>query len=156
MVDSRKRATLRIYLVAAISLISSMNLIASDDMNAVSAENEFEKLYVEMYRAMISKDITKLNQILDDSLKLIHITGMVQDKTEFLNSIANGTLNYFSCEETKIKINHSNKDVRLTGKSKVEAAVFGGSKHQWKLCLCLYIRKENNIPKVYRIEASTY
>ena len=88
-----------------------------------------------MYRAMIEKDVATLNTLLDDSFVLVHMTGMRQNKQAFIHAVKNGTLNYFSedLQETKIVVH---KDfVQFTGKSIVNAAVFGGGRHTWHLQL---------------------
>ena len=59
-------------------------------------ENEIKNLYAKMYSYMINKDISSLGQLLDESFVLVHMTGMRQSKREYLNAIANRTLNYFS------------------------------------------------------------
>ena len=91
--------------------------------------------YREMYRAMIDKDAVALNTLLDESFALVHMTGMQQPKQAFISAVKNGTLNYFSedlCEaEAIVNGNYAN----FIGKSKVNAAVFGGGKHTWRLRL---------------------
>ena len=57
-----------------------------------------------MYEAMIKKDEQKLNEIHDDSFVLIHMTGMKQNKNEYINAIKNGILNYFSEQTDHIEI----------------------------------------------------
>ena len=59
-----------------------------------------KKLYKDMYSYMISKDIESLVKLLDDDFVLVHMTGMRQPKKEYLKAISNGTLNYFSCEDS--------------------------------------------------------
>ncbi len=88
-----------------------------------------------MYRAMIQKDGLALNNLLDESFVLVHMTGMRQNKQAFIQAIQNGTLNYFSedLQDTQVKV--SDKEILFTGKSLVSAAVFGGGKHTWRLRL---------------------
>ncbi|MBR0248321.1 MAG: nuclear transport factor 2 family protein, partial [Synergistaceae bacterium] len=57
---------------------------------------ELQEIYSDMYRYMIAKDVSQLGNLLDDSFILVHMTGMKQTKKEYLTSIQNGTLNYFS------------------------------------------------------------
>lgn len=61
--------------------------------------NDREKiiqLYKDMYTAMINKDRAKLERVHDDSFVLVHMTGMRQPKDVYIDSIMNGTLNYYS------------------------------------------------------------
>ena len=70
--------------------------------SGVTAETlEIKNIYADMYKYMINKDISELNEILDDSFVLVHMTGIRQNKQEYLKAIADGTLNYYS-EKTKI------------------------------------------------------
>ena len=64
----------------------------------MSDQEQCRTAYIEMYRAMIAKDIPALSSVLDDSFVLVHMTGMRQPKTAFLKAVANGTLNYASCK----------------------------------------------------------
>ena len=119
-------------------------------------KNNLEKLYEDMYSYMISKDTAALGKLLDDDFILVHMTGMRQPKKDYLKAISNGTLNYFSCEDSEIYTDIQGSKARLTGKSKVNAAVFGGSRNTWRLQLDLdLINKEGNW-FITEIRASTY
>ena len=65
-----------------------------------------------MYEGMISKDEKVLNEVLDDSFVLVHMTGMWQPKQAFIKAVLNGTLNYFSAE-------HENMPVEISGDTAV-------------------------------------
>ena len=97
--------------------------------------DSFAVKYRELYRAMIDKNGTALNELLDNSFILVHMTGMRQNKREFIRAVETGTLNYFS-EDLQEGRTIVHKDfVQFTGKSIVEAAVFGGGRHTWHLQL---------------------
>lgn len=124
-------------------------------------ETEHDKIgqcYHEMYRCMIVKDTTALGRLLDDSFILIHMTGMRQPKAEYLRYIANGSLNYYSCEDTQLDITFTqdNNHALLIGRSKVNAAVFGGSRHIWRLQLDIELKKEDGQWLMTEARASTY
>ena len=95
----------------------------------------FAEKYRAMYRAMIDKNGTALNSLLDDSFCLVHMTGMRQNKQEFIRAVENGTLNYFSEDLHEAKTTVHKDFVRFTGESLVNAAVFGGGRHTWHLRL---------------------
>lgn len=88
-----------------------------------------------MYRAMIQKDGSALDNLLDESFVLIHMTGMRQNKQAFIQAIQNGTLNYFSEELRDAEVKVSDNEILFIGKSLVSAAVFGGGRHTWRLRL---------------------
>ena len=110
----------------------------------MSDKDPFATRYRCLYRAMIEKDGTALSKLLDDSFILVHMTGMIQDKQQFIHAVESGTLNYFS-EELKESKTTVHKDfVQFIGKSLVDAAVFGGGRHTWCLQLEMkYVFVEN-------------
>ena len=108
---------------------------------------------------MITKDTEVLERLLEDDFVLIHMTGMRQSKQEYLRAIENGTLNYYSCEETileKDRENDSEDRMHIIGKSRVNAAVFGGGRRTWSLQLDIDLVKKGNEWKITKIKASTY
>ena len=112
--------------------------------------------YIEMYRAMIAKDIPALSAVLDESFVLVHMTGMRQPKAAFLKAVANGTLNYASTEHVSMEVTISGNAAVLIGKSRVHAAVFGGGWHTWRLEQDLRLVKINETWRITLSEASTY
>jgi len=113
-------------------------------------------LYHDMYEAMVSKDEAELDRIHDSSFILIHMTGMRQNKQEYIRAIMNGTLNYYAEQTESMEIQIAGDTAILSGHSKVTAAVFGGGKNTWRLALQLDIRKTNGTWKIARAQASTW
>ena len=109
-----------------------------------------------MYQAMIAKDTEVLEQLLDEDFVLIHMTGMRQSKIEFIWAINNGTLNYYSYEDSDLAINDCGSKAFIIGKSRVNAAVFGGGRRTWPLQLDIDLVKKGNEWKITKIKASTY
>ena len=96
-------------------------------------KQQIEQLYKRQYRAMIAKDIATLDTILDDSSFLVHMTGAHQSKKDYLREIKNRTLNYYSVEDDEISITVNGDTATMTGRSRVNAAVYGGGRHTWRL-----------------------
>ena len=115
-----------------------------------------EALYREMYQAMVSKDTVTLNRVHADDFVLTHMTGMHQSKQEYIRSIVGGTLNYYSAEHEQMDITVNGDHATLTGRSRVEAAVFGGGRHTWRLQLSLTLVMENGAWRFTSARASTY
>ena len=111
-------------------------------MQAKTEEEQIETLYREMYKAMVAKDTVTLNRVHADDFVLTHMTGMQQSKQVYIQSIANGTLNYYSAEHEQMEIKVSGNHATLTGRSRVTAAVFGGGRHTWRLQLHFNLSKE--------------
>ena len=101
----------------------------------MSNNDSFAVKYRELYRAMIDKNGTALNELLDNSFVLVHMTGMRQNKREFIRAVETGTLNYFSEDLQEARTTVHKDYVQFIGKSIVDAAVFGGGRHTWHLQL---------------------
>ena len=117
---------------------------------------KFKEIYNEMYQAMIAKDTEVLEQLLDEDFVLIHMTGMRQSKQEYLRAIENETLNYYSCVDSEIAINDFGSKAFIIGKSRVNAAVFGGGRRTWPLQLDIDLVEKGNEWKITKIKARTY
>ena len=119
-------------------------------------EAKLRQLYEDMYAAMVSKDEEELDRVHDDSFVLVHMTGMNQDKKTYIRSILNGTLNYYSAVTENLSVQVNGDDATMTGKSCVNAAVFGGGKHTWRLQLFFHAKRTENGWKLTKAEASTW
>ncbi len=116
----------------------------------------FQNAYKAMYSAMIEKDRSGLEDILDDSFVLVHMTGMRQNKGEFIDAVLDGTLNYYSAVHENTPVHITGDTAIVTGQSYVQAAVFGGSKHSWHLQQKCSLKKSGGRWKITRSVASTY
>ena len=119
-------------------------------------KEQIEALYREMYAAMVSKDTATLNRVHADDFVLTHMTGMHQSKQENIRAIAGGTLNYYSAEHEQMDIKIDGNHATLTGRSRVNAAVFGGGRHTWRLQLYFQLSKHDGHLLFLSAIASTY
>lgn len=122
----------------------------------MNEKTQIENCYKAMYAAMIAKDRAGLNGVLDDSFVLIHMTGMRQGKSEFIDAVLDGTLNYFSAVHENMLVTVNGDNAVITGQSYVQAAVFGGGRHDWHLQQKCSLKKTNGKWKITRSVASTY
>lgn len=113
-------------------------------------------VYKKMYEGMIKKDEKILDEALDDSFVLVHMTGMRQSKDAFIKAVMNGTLNYFSAEHEHMPIEISGDTAVLIGQSYVAAAVFGGGRSNWHLQQKCSLKKVSGDWKITGSVASTY
>ena len=125
-------------------------------MQAKTDKEQIGTLYREMYAAMVSKDTATLNRVHADEFVLTHMTGMHQSKQEYIRAIAEGTLNYYSAEHEQMDIKIDGNHATLTGRSRVNAAVFGGGRHTWRLKLTFQLEKRNSQWMFTNAKASTY
>lgn len=113
--------------------------------------------YERLYQGMVTKDLALLQETLSEAFILTHMTGLRQSKAEFMRSIQDGRLQYFSAETERIQIIARTQDSAiLLGQSRVQAAVFGGGRHTWNLQLKLQLRREQNRWRMVEAVASTY
>ncbi|KAH0787920.1 nuclear transport factor 2 family protein [Histomonas meleagridis] len=125
-------------------------------METKQDEAALARCYDEMYQYMINKNTKALGNLLADNFVLIHMTGLRQPKNEYLKSIADGTLNYYSCTDTDLSITIHSEKAKMIGKSKVAAAVYGGGRITWRLQLNIDLEKINDKWLITLIRASTY
>ena len=119
-------------------------------------KEKIENCYRQMYIGMIRKDRNILLEVLDDSFVLVHMTGMHQSKEAFIRAVEDGTLNYFSANHQKLETNVLGDHAELIGQSSVNAAVFGGGPHTWRLQLKLKLVQIADSWKITEAKASTY
>ena len=96
-------------------------------------EQQLKDQYRAFYRAAIAKDRAGMEATLDESFHLPHMTGMQQSRDEYIRYILQGTMNYFSEELVNLKAKVSGNTASVLAQSRVEAAVFGGGRHTWRL-----------------------
>lgn len=119
-------------------------------------KEKIENCYRKMYQGMINKDRNILNNLLDDSFVLVHMTGMRQSKSAFIRAIEDETLNYFSAIHQRMDSDIHSNSADFVGQSVVSAAVFGGGRHTWRLQLKLKFIKNADVWKITEARASTY
>ena len=124
--------------------------------NDMDDKKQIEQLYKQMYKAMIAKDIAALDSILAEGSVLIHMTGNRQPKKQYLHEIENGTLNYYSVEDDEISITVNGTTAEMTGRSRVNAAVYGGGRHTWRLQMKSRLTKTDGRWQFVESKASTY
>lgn len=61
-------------------------------------DNEIINRFIEFQHAIIDKDEDKLNEIISDDYELVHMSGKMQSKSEFIGEVMDGTLNYYKSQ----------------------------------------------------------
>ena len=119
-------------------------------------QEAIENCYEKMYQGMLDKERELLSEVLHDSFVLIHMTGMRQPKEAFIRAVVDGTLNYYTASHQRMDVDIAGDNAVLVGKTLVNAAVFGGRQHTWRLQQDLKLVKENGTWKITEARASTY
>ena len=74
-----------------------------------------------------------------DDYYLEHMTGVRQTREEFLAGLRSGTFNYYSAEHDAIEVRVVEDSAEMVGKSRVTAAVYGGSKKRSGILIFLLL-----------------
>lgn len=124
--------------------------------NVMTDKEQIVRLYEDMLQYMIAKDTISLGGLLSDDSILVHMTGHRQSKAEYLREIASGVLNYYSAQTDSIDITVDGDKARLIGRSRVNAAVYGGGRHTWPLQMDSKLERIGGLWKITWTKASTY
>lgn len=120
-------------------------------------EEAIVQLYRDENKAMVTKNLDKLNEILADSMHLTHMTGYVQPKFEWIDQIQNGEMQYLSSKEDAIKeVQITGNQASLIGQNRVQAKIWGGGVNTWSLQMQMFYRKRNGKWMITDQVASTY
>lgn len=107
-----------------VSVVNKGNL--NDD------QEEVLERFIEFQYAMIEKDLEKLNELLDDSYTLTHMSGKTQTKTEYIGEIMDETLNYYESIINNPIITITENKALLKADVTLDAKVYG-MKGKWTL-----------------------
>ena len=145
---------LTIMLVMLSTLVAAAQGRKTD--NVMTDKEQIVRLYEDMLQYMIAKDTISLGGLLSDDSVLVHMTGHRQSKAEYLREIASGVLNYYSAQTDSIDITVDGDKARLIGRSRVNAAVYGGGRHTWPLQMDSKLECIGGLWKITWTKASTY
>ena len=145
---------LTIMLVMLSTLVAAAQGRKTD--NVMTDKEQIVRLYEDMLQYMIAKDTISLGGLLSDDSVLVHMTGHRQSKAEYLREIASGVLNYYSAQTDSIDITVDGDKARLIGRSRVNAAVYGGGRHTWPLQMDSKLERIDGLWKITWTKASTY
>jgi len=115
-----------------------------------------KKLYVDLCESSIKKDIERINELLSDDYILIHMTGMKQSKSDYINSVISGELKYYDAIHESIEVKLDNDIAYIIGKTKTLASPFGMNKSWWRLKQEMVVKKENGRWTIISSKASMY
>jgi len=119
-------------------------------------EQEIQDQYRAFYRAAIAKDRAGMEAALDESFHLTHMTGLRQSREEYIRYILCGTMNYYSEEPVRLEAKVKGDTATLLAQSVVEAAVFGGRRHTWRLQLNMKAMNKDGVWQFTDAVASTF
>jgi hypothetical protein len=116
---------------------------------------EIKKVFDQIYQAMLDGNSGKLSSFFSDDFTLIHMTGKVQSKKEWLKDIDAKWMAYHSRKEVSNRIEFSNEGATLTGWDRVDATIYGG-RGTWNLQLTVQFIKVYGSWIAQKMEATTF
>ena len=139
-------------------ILTSLVAAAQGGINdkAMTDKEQITRLYEDMLKYMIAKDTVSLGNLFSEESVLVHMTGHRQPKAEYLREIASGVLNYYSAQTDSVEVTVDGDKARLIGRSRVNAAVYGGGRHTWPLQMDSKLERIDGTWKITWTKASTY
>ena len=129
-----------------------------DEKTLSPDEQALKQLYIDLCQYSIDKDARGIASVLSDDYHLQHMSGMKQPKQEYIDSVLDGTLNYYTTDHDSIQISFdpTGDTAKIRGRSRINAAVFGGGRHTWRLQQDLTAKKIDGEWLLTSSKASTY
>ena len=122
----------------------------------MSDTEQIQALYLCMYDGMVRKDSAMLDRVLDDRFVLIHMTGLRQTKSEFIEAVLDGTLNYYAVRHESLPVTVRGDTGELIGRAQVTAEVFGSRRATYALQQTLELEKTDGSWRIVQSAASAY
>ena len=120
-------------------------------------EDILKDIYRQINQAMVTKDVSKLEKLLLADTVLVHMTGYVQDISEWLEQIETEEMRYYFSQEDAIKdIQIDGNQASLIGQSRVKARVWGMGSTIWRLQIQMIFEKKNGEWLISKQIASIY
>lgn len=156
-VRSHYLCSVKLRIAILLLTLSFIAVAAQGGINdkAMTDKEQITRLYEDMLKYMIAKDTVSLGNLFSEESVLVHMTGHRQPKAEYLREIASGVLNYYSAQTDSIDIAVDGDKARLTGRSRVNAAVYGGGRHTWPLQMDSTLERIGGQWKITWTKAST-
>lgn len=113
------------------------------------------QVYRKFYVYMVEKNTLALGVLLGDTFRLVHMTGYVQTKIEWLDQIDAETMRYYSSAEKDVSVSIDDDIAKIIGKNVVDARI-NGYRNTWGLRLEMELLKRNGIWNIMYAKASAF
>ncbi|MGT2957705.1 hypothetical protein A9Q68_02540 [Streptococcus bovimastitidis] len=115
------------------------------------------QLFKTCQQAMIDQNTEQIEKILSHEMQLIHMTGYLQSKEEWLSDIANGQMRYYSAKNKAIQeLSLNEHQAQLTTLDYVRASIWGSPAQTWPLKTQVSFEKINGQWLISKQVASTF
>jgi hypothetical protein len=109
------------------------------------------------HRAMVGAAVDELDAMLDDRHSLVHITGYLQPKKEWLDVIRTGQFDYhgISIDDTSLAVTGTGSAATVAGRGIFDATI-NGMKNPWRLQFTLDYQKRDGRWILMRARYTTF
>jgi hypothetical protein len=114
-----------------------------------------EEIHGVLCKAMVAGDLAELDSILAEDFTLTHMTGYVQSRSEWLEAIESGEMQYHRMETVEAIISTEGTVPELTARTRTDATIWD-SRATWRLTLRSWFEPHGNDWVIARTVASTW
>ncbi|MNB93767.1 hypothetical protein D3C76_423800 [compost metagenome] len=128
--------------------------------NTASLTSESSKIFQVLsayHAAMVEADTIELEHLLEVDYSLVHITGYLQPKQEWLDLVVSGNFNYHRIEldQNSLEISVAGINATVKGRGIFDATI-NGMNAPWKLKFSLQLRKHGDHWKLAKAHYATF
>lgn len=112
--------------------------------------------YREMFHCFIDRDASGLEDLFDEPFRMIYRTGDSYEKYDLIEDVVDGSQNYFHVNHEDVDVRLNGDSAHLTGRSLVDASMFGEDRNLWPLQLDIDLSRDGDAWLMTRAFASIY
>lgn len=115
-------------------------------MNSMDRDREAILALLDSYHeAMVAAQVNELGRILAPDFCLVHMTGYVQPKGEWLTVVSKGDFNYHAIEvdQSSLAVEINLHSAELTGHGIFDATI-NRMHHPWRMQFCITLVRQEN------------
>jgi hypothetical protein len=125
------------------------------DRTGVPTMEALRSNFTAQCEAMVLGDVDELGALLTDDFTLLHMTGYLQPRAEWLHDITTQRMQYHHIDVVALRATAKGPDLMLTARTITEATIWG-SHGTWRLQLQQTFRKQDDDWLASRSVASTW
>lgn len=121
----------------------------------INEERAVAQVVHQQVQGMLTKNFELLNQVISSNAKLVHITGQVQSKAEWLEQIRLGRMHYFGSHEVLFQATVTDNQAQVVMRNELDARIYG-FRNTWQLQSKIKLVKGQSGWQIIESRASMY
>lgn len=121
----------------------------------INEERAVAQVVHQQVQGMLTKNFELLNQVISSNAKLVHITGQVQSKAEWLEQIRLGRMHYFGSHEVLFQATVTDNQAQVVMRNELDARIYG-FRNTWQLQSKIKLVKGQSGWQIIESQASMY